>query len=243
VLLTCEDPWRIPFVWFLTHIRPDPLRIQVQAKTVDLTYSQRVGAAWVAYIQLYDYIKMGHETPANQLDKEARSNRADFAETLVLYQARAYLALIGTHRRRTYSHDLMYGLRQLYMLFGKPWNAATEGNEHAHQDMKLFFHNMASHNPKNPHSDCYAVLRMCVIKRQMLQTKAHLLPHSKYAAMRANRVVAENAVDTGKKRGQSSGPKGLKCYLSEESKRSKAAKRLQDEVVGVSLLECMQCCE
>ena len=55
------------------------------------------------------------------------------------------LALIGTHRRRTYAHDLVYGLHQLYTLFGKPWNAATEGNEHAHQDMKRYFRDMATH--------------------------------------------------------------------------------------------------
>ena len=49
---------------------------------------------------------------------------------------RAVLALIGSHRRRTYAHDLVYGSYQQYMLFGKPWSCATEGSEHAHQDMK-----------------------------------------------------------------------------------------------------------
>ena len=44
---------------------------------------------------------------------------------------RAMLALVGSHRRRTYAHDLVYGTYQQYILFGKPWNCATEGSEHA----------------------------------------------------------------------------------------------------------------
>ena len=42
-----------------------------------------------------------------------------------LTMQRAILALIGSHRRRTYAHDLVYGIHQLYRLFGKPWHAAT----------------------------------------------------------------------------------------------------------------------
>eukprot|EP00966_Prymnesium_polylepis_P032464 754830-Prymnesium_polylepis.1 len=53
--------------------------------------------------------------------------------------------------------------------------------------MKKFFHTMACHNPSAPKSDCYQVLRMTVIKTQLLSTKSHLLPASNYAAMRANR--------------------------------------------------------
>ena len=55
-------------------------------------------------------------------------------------------------------HDLVYGTYQQYMLFGKPWNCATEGNEHAHQDMKKFFKHLANHNPNSKHGDCYQVL-------------------------------------------------------------------------------------
>ena len=56
--------------------------------------------------------------------------------------------------------------------------------------MKRFFHDMASHNPDSKHGDCYQVLRMMVIKTVFLRTKAHLLPASNYAAMRANTILA-----------------------------------------------------
>ena len=69
---------------------------------------------------------------------------------------------------------------------------------------------MVCHSNK-AHSDCYAVLRLSVVKREMLHTNWHLLPHSNYAAMRANHTLAEKATTTeGKKRGKESGPKGIK---------------------------------
>ena len=203
-----------------------------------LSYAQRVGAAFVAFIQFYAYLKKDHITPAKDLDANMRKERADVAIALALTMQRAMLALLGTSRRRTYAHDLYYGTYQQYMLFGKPWNCATEGNEHAHQDMKKFFHDMANHNPKAPHGDCFQVLRMMVIKTVFLRTKAHLLPASNYAAMRANTVLAQNAERVaGKRRGKESGPKGLKMYGNKEQARLAAsADTVQREVV-----ECCAC--
>ena len=221
------------YIWQASDPQPDQnSQAETPSAASRLKYSQRVGVAWVAYIDLYDYLKSGHDIPASQLTPDERRARGDVAIEHALNLQRAMLGLIGTHRRRTYAHDLVYGMHQLYMLFGKPWNAATEGNEHAHQDMKKFFHGMACHNPKHPNSDCYQVLRMMVIKKQLLSTKSHLLPTSNYAAMRANRVLAENAKRVeGKRRGLGSGPKGLKCWVQTETKRALGAKRLREEVV------------
>ena len=204
----------------------------------DLRYSQRVGAAFVAFIQFYAYLKKDHATPAEKLDDQMREERADAAVALALTMQRAMLALIGTSRRRTYAHDLVYGTYQQYMLFGKPWNCATEGNEHAHQDMKKFFKHLANHNPNSKHGDCYQVLRLMVIKTVFLRTKAHLLPATNYAAMRANHVLAQNAERVeNKRRGAQSGPKGLKMYGGKEQARlALSAERVQREVV-----ECRAC--
>jgi hypothetical protein len=181
-----------------------------------------VGAAFVALLSYVDYIKSDQGVKACDLSPTQRSERGDRAVQLAVEMQRAMLALIGTHRRRTYAHDLVYGTHQLYMLFGKPWNAATEGNEHAHQDMKRFFHELACHNPRNPHSDCYAVLRLTVVKTHLLQTKTLLLAQNKYAASRANHVMqADAATAQGKKRGRESGPKGLKLFEAEEGKITK----------------------
>ena len=204
----------------------------------DLRYSQRVGAAFVAFIQFYAYLKKDHATPAEKLDEQMREERADAAVALALTMQRAMLALIGTSRRRTYAHDLVYGTYQQYMLFGKPWNCATEGNEHAHQDMKKFFKHLANHNPNSKHGDCYQVLRLMVSKTVFIRTKAHLLPATNYASMRANHVLAQHAerID-GKKRGAGSGPKGIKMYGDKEQLRlARSAEKVQKEVV-----ECRVC--
>ena len=193
--------------------------------TIDLSYSQRVGIAFVTFIQFYMYLHADHDVPASKLDATARSERGDTAVELAVAMQRGMLALIGSHRRRTYAHDFVYGTHQLYMLFGKPWNAATEGNEHAHQDMKAFFHKLACHSSKG-HSDCYAVLRLLVVKRQSLIDHWDLLPNSNYAAMRANRTLPPTAT------GQGSKTCGAKRYKNDDRMLS-VAHSIQTMVVDV----------
>ena len=169
----------------------------------------------LAFANFYTFLHLDNGTPVKDIDRTARG---DEAVRYAIDMQRGMLALIGSHRRRTYAHDLVYGITQLYDLFGRPWNAATEGNEHAHQDMKNYFHNMACHNKKGGKSDCYQVLRLMVVKQQLLEKHSHLLPHSQYAAMRANRVLAQEAQKKeGKKRGRESGPKGIKEYREDMS--------------------------
>ena len=98
--------------------------------------------------------------------------------------------------------------------------------------MKKYFHSMACHNPKKPKSDCFAVLRMTIVAKHLLQTNSHLLPHSQYAAMRANHVTGVDSVRVGdKKRGRESGPKGVKLYADPGASRMQACiRRLEDEV-------------
>ena len=84
----------------------------------------------------YEYLTANHGVEASTVDATEREARAEKAAKLSITMQHAMLALCGTHRRRTYAHDLYYGLYQLYMLFARPWNAATEGSEHAHQRTK-----------------------------------------------------------------------------------------------------------
>ena len=56
------------------------------------------------------------------------------------------MAVCGSQARQTYLHDLVYGAQKLFLLLGKPYLGATEGNEHAHQEMKRDFHTMVSHS-------------------------------------------------------------------------------------------------
>ena len=87
-----------------------------------LSYSQRVGAAFVSFIAFYSKLHAGHELKASELSPEMRKERAEEAVELSIEMQRAFLALIGTtHRRRTHAHDFVYGLHQLFMVWAKPW--------------------------------------------------------------------------------------------------------------------------
>ena len=82
----------------------------------------------MTFIEFYLFLHKDHGTPASKLDANKRHERGMEAVSKAIDMQKAMLALIGCHRRRTYAHDLVYGTYQLYMLFGKPWNAATEGS-------------------------------------------------------------------------------------------------------------------
>ena len=151
-----------------------------------VTYTQRVAAAFCCVLVFYDFIHSGHTRKASDVDPAERFQMAETAVAYAVDMQRAMLALIGTHRRRTYSHDFVYGLHMLYRLFSKPWNAATEGNEHAHQDMKFFFAHLTCHSSKQS-CDTMQVLRLLTVAQHMKQKWAHtVLPNTKYACMRAH---------------------------------------------------------
>lgn len=176
------------------------------------TYAQRVGLAFHAFTEFYSYLHEGHNIAAKDMSPEERDKRACHAVDLAKRSQKATLALIGTHRRRTYAHDLVYGIHQLYKLFGKPWNASTEGNEHAHQDMKNFFRHMVAHAGKNSKSDCIQVLKLMHVKTQLLHTHGdRFFSASKYNAMRSNMIL------TGKN-GKKVGGKELPSHYESDDK-------------------------
>lgn len=188
-----------------------------------LTYGQRVGAALVAYFRLYEWMHDDHNTlidsPTVPGELERRDSRADTAVRLALDLQRGMIALIGTHRRRTYAHDLVYGMRNLYRLLGRPWNGSTEGNEHAHQDMKQFYLHLSCHSSKRG-GDIFQVLRLLTVKQMSLRLHAaRVLPCSAYAAMRANTILAKEAA-------KEKDVKGLKMY-KEDKKMAEGREAVQ----------------
>lgn len=155
-----------------------------------MTYTERVAAAFAAYITFYSKLHENHDRKASSIFPSECRRLATEAVEMSIEMQRAFLALIGSHRRRTYAHDFVYGLHQIYMTFGKPWNVATEGNEHAHQEMKKFFHHLCCHNRKAEHGSCYQILRLRLVKQQLMNDFAKMfLPWTEYAAMRCNKKL------------------------------------------------------
>ena len=93
------------------------------------------------------------------------------------------LACIGTKRRRTYGHAIVYGLAGLYMLLGKPYLGACEHNEAAHKEMKYYFRHMSSKNSKR-RCACLQVLDLMTAKRLLVERNKDALPRTKYTQMR-----------------------------------------------------------
>ena len=191
-----------------------------------LTYRQRVGAAFISFIYFYEHVHTGHAVKASSLDKAARAAQADIAVSLALALQRAMLALIGTHRRRTYAHDLYYGLHKLYELFAKPWNAACEGSEHKHQEIKSFYADMVCHSDKRDgHSDAYEILRLQLVKdRLKMDFGDKILPHSKYAASRLDRQW--EVAGKGKRKERTIGTK-MVVHSEEDSAKMAVARALK----------------
>ena len=150
-----------------------------------------------SFIDLYEYLHRNHDEKASLYPRSTeegraeRARRADEAVKLAIAFERAAIALVGQHRRRAYAHDLVYGLHKLYELYGKPWNGATEGAEHAHQVVKTYFLKMSCHSEKHAqtyHGVYHQVMRNTeLVKKQLCRERAHLdFNASEYNARKAN---------------------------------------------------------
>ena len=93
-------------------------------------------------MELYDYMHADHGKKASDIKDAERQSKGDEAVRLAIEMQRAILALIGSHKRRTYAHHIVYGIRKLHVELGRPWAAATESSEHLHQDIKKSFRHM-----------------------------------------------------------------------------------------------------
>ena len=146
------------------------------------TYGERVVWMLIAQIEFYQFTHQ-HQHMSSTLTPTYRKERALQAHALALEVERSMLSVIGTKRRRTYGHDMVYGLPKLYEVLGKPYLGACEHNEHAHQEMKVMFRHMSSKSSKK-RSACLQVLDMMVSKRILVDANAARLPRTKYTAMR-----------------------------------------------------------
>ena len=111
------------------------------------TYYERVCLCFLTLGELWSFVHQ-NELNSSDISMELRKQRAEEAARLAVEAERAYLLTFGTVDRRTYVHDAVYGLADIYMVLGKPYLASCKGNEHAHQRMKAAFHNLVSKSAK-----------------------------------------------------------------------------------------------
>jgi len=200
----------------------------------ETTYCQRVAQAFSKFIEFYEYLHRNHDEKASlyprstEAGRAERARRADEAVKRVIAFERAAIALIGEHRRRAYAHDLVYGMHKLYELFGKPWNGACEGSEHAHQEVKRFFAKLTCHSSAHAEKyggGCHNVLKLGIIRHQLCRERAvEDLPASEYSAQRANTTFAVAAKKkVGRRNGKNQYRKEVKIVGSKANKYASTA--------------------
>lgn len=128
------------------------------------TYLDRVCVMFYALAEHWEFTHPHDHMDTKALFPAARAELGLQAAKLGQDVERAMLSCIGTTKQRTYAHDIVYGAHKLYVLLGKPYLGATEGNEHAHQEMKTYFKTMCSHSDPN-RCDCLQFLDLHTLKR------------------------------------------------------------------------------
>ena len=120
------------------------------------SYYERASLMFLALAELWTFTHQ-NDMKSSDITLGLREKRAAEAAELGLELERAVLACVGTKRKRTYGHDIVYGLPKLIKLFGKPYLCATEGNESCHVEMKQVFRNMCSKSSK-----AYSAVHQCM---------------------------------------------------------------------------------
>ena len=153
------------------------------------TYTQRVCAMVLTFMTHYGFTHMHNALDTDKLDPATRKRLAEQAAHLGVACTRAKVACIGTGKRSTYSHDIVYGPPMLYMVLGKPYLAATEGNEHAHQEVKKWFKKMTCHSDKST-CDMLQYLNLSCIKHLLVEQDGDIMPHTKEMQRRLGKKTA-----------------------------------------------------
>ena len=92
----------------------------------------------------------------------------------------AVCAVCGDEARQTYLHDIAYGLQKLFLILGKPYLGATEGNEAAHQEMKKDYQLMCSHSNRRAGS-MLQLMRLHHLRKMAFSKHAQFAPPTKYS--------------------------------------------------------------
>ena len=111
-----------------------------------VTYKAKVLSMFLAMSAHWKFTHSVNPRDASGIDKAERVELAKQAYSFGCDVVQAVVAVCGDEARQTYLHDMVYGLQKLFLILGKPYLGATEGNEHAHQEMKKDFHTMCCHS-------------------------------------------------------------------------------------------------
>ena len=147
------------------------------APVADVLYRGKVVIMFLALSAHWQFAHSVNSRASSSILPAEREDLAREAFERGCEVVRAVVAVCGEEQRQTYLHDVAYGFQKLFLLLGKAYLGATEGNEHAHQEMKKDFHQMCSHNNKK-YGAMLQLLNLHHLRREVFAEHADLAPRN-----------------------------------------------------------------
>ena len=142
------------------------------------SFRVKVVTMFLALSAHYQFVHDVNTKRSRDILRPERERNAREAYMLGCCVVRAVVAVAGGEARQTYLHDMVYGLQKLYLVLGKPYLGATEGNEHAHQEMKKDFRMMCSHSNKRL-GDMLQLMNCSHLRRHVIATGGQFAPRTR----------------------------------------------------------------
>lgn len=183
-----------------------------------LTYKAKALGMFLALSAHWMFTHSVNDRDAKDIWRAEREELAGRAYNIGCEVVRAVVAVCGDEARQTYLHDMAYGMQKLFLILGKPYLGATEGNEHAHQEMKKDFKTMCCHSNTRAGS-MLQLMELSHLRRQVFRSGAQFAPRSMQSQ-------ANLGMDLGVKQG------------SRKRKQADFAIQMQDTVLKALLEPC-----
>ena len=183
--------------------RADPATAQEPAPK--FSYKEKVVTMFLSLSTHWLFAHSVNIRDASTILRPEREQLARKAYDLGCDVVQAVCAVCGDEQRQTYLHDIAYGLQKLFLILGKPYLAATEGNESAHQEMKRDFHQMCSHSNQRAGS-MLQLMRLHRLRKVAFKKFAEFSPPTKESEAHLGMDLGVRAPKRTKKDADSSIP-------------------------------------
>ena len=141
----------------------------------EFSYREKVVTMFLSLSAHWLFTHSVNDRDAREILRPEREKLARKAYDFGCDVVQAVCAVCGDEARQTYLHDIVYGLQKLFLILGKPYLGATEGNEAAHQEMKKDFHQMCCHSNRRAGS-MLQLMRLHHLRKVAFQRHARFAP-------------------------------------------------------------------
>ena len=141
----------------------------------EFSYRDKVATMFLSLSAHWLFTHSVNDRDAQEILQPEREKLARKAYDFGCDVVQAVCAVCGDEARQTYLHDIVYGLQKLFLILGKPYLGATEGNEAAHQEMKKDYHQMCCHSNRRAGS-MLQLMRLHHLRKVAFKRHARFAP-------------------------------------------------------------------